>query len=280
MSDKKMPDRDQKELDNIRDLFEKGLNEASKDPEKLEEIRRDKERLIKPWKDYLKGWKKKDDAKTKVAARFMIANSAITVQGGERNEYIDAVWDMYSHSYAKLGMHVPNKSGLLKYDRWEIFMNAEDKPHAFACLSATPYGFKGGLAGSDGSGPAKSDIKAYLRSAYNRSGFFSEVSHAVEHITSGAPKVCAVDAGKILGKPIVPSADGLHYTRSLPGVGLVEKIMVGHPKSVDSSNNPKCETPKEAREKLAAEKKKAAEKLAEEQHDMAEHLSNQLDLDE
>lgn len=70
--DKKMPSRDQKELDNIRALFEKGLTEAAKDPDRLEQIRRDKERLIKPWEGYLKEWKAKDKSKSeKVAARYL-----------------------------------------------------------------------------------------------------------------------------------------------------------------------------------------------------------------
>ena len=55
----KMPPRNEKELDRIRKLFEKGLSEAAKDPEKFDYIRREKERLIKPWEDYLKDWEPK-----------------------------------------------------------------------------------------------------------------------------------------------------------------------------------------------------------------------------
>ena len=59
MASAKMPPRDEKELDRIRRLFEQGLTEAAKDPKKMEELRTKREQLIKPWEDYLKGWKKK-----------------------------------------------------------------------------------------------------------------------------------------------------------------------------------------------------------------------------
>jgi len=57
MANAKMPPRDQKELDRIRKLFEEGLTEASKDPRKMDELRMKKDQLVKPWEDYLKGWK-------------------------------------------------------------------------------------------------------------------------------------------------------------------------------------------------------------------------------
>ena len=57
MAAPKMPPRDEKELDRIRKLFEKGLTEAAKDPERLEYLRREKEQMIKPWEDYLSDWK-------------------------------------------------------------------------------------------------------------------------------------------------------------------------------------------------------------------------------
>jgi hypothetical protein len=58
MASAKMPPRNDKELDKIRKLFEEGLSEAAKDPEKYDELRRKKEQLIKPWEDYVKDWKK------------------------------------------------------------------------------------------------------------------------------------------------------------------------------------------------------------------------------
>jgi len=64
MADNKMPPKDKKELDRIRKLFEEGLNAASKDPDKLDEIRRKKDQMIKPWEDYMKGWSAPKDKKT------------------------------------------------------------------------------------------------------------------------------------------------------------------------------------------------------------------------
>lgn len=57
MSSKKIPPRDARFVEDVRKLFEKGLNEAAKNPEKLEQLRREKDKLVKPWEDYLKGWK-------------------------------------------------------------------------------------------------------------------------------------------------------------------------------------------------------------------------------
>jgi len=74
MANPKMPARDKQELNKLRSLFEKGLNEAAKDPERLSYLRQKREQMIKPWEDYLKDWKpsKKDKkAAERVAARFM-----------------------------------------------------------------------------------------------------------------------------------------------------------------------------------------------------------------
>jgi hypothetical protein len=62
MANAKMPPQDKKELERIRKLFEKGLSDAAKDPEKMNELRIKQDQLVKPWEDYVKGWKapKKD----------------------------------------------------------------------------------------------------------------------------------------------------------------------------------------------------------------------------
>jgi hypothetical protein len=57
MASPKMPPKDEAYLEKVRKLFEKGLSEAAKDPEKMQELEIKKDQLVKPWEDYLKGWK-------------------------------------------------------------------------------------------------------------------------------------------------------------------------------------------------------------------------------
>ncbi len=58
MANPKMPPQDKAELEKIRKLFEKGLSDAAADPKKMEELRIKQDQLVKPWEDYVKGWKK------------------------------------------------------------------------------------------------------------------------------------------------------------------------------------------------------------------------------
>jgi hypothetical protein len=56
MASPKVPPADEKELARIRKLFEKGLNEAAQDPDKMNELRIKSDQLVTPWEDYVKGW--------------------------------------------------------------------------------------------------------------------------------------------------------------------------------------------------------------------------------
>lgn len=60
MADSKLPPKDKKELDRIKKLFEEGLDAASKDPDRIEEIRRERDNLVKPWEKALKVWQMSD----------------------------------------------------------------------------------------------------------------------------------------------------------------------------------------------------------------------------
>jgi hypothetical protein len=64
MANSKMPPADKKQLERIRKLFEKGLSDAAADPEKMNELRIKQDQLVKPWEDYVKGWKKPKDDKS------------------------------------------------------------------------------------------------------------------------------------------------------------------------------------------------------------------------
>lgn len=85
------------------------------------------------------------------------------------------------------------------------------------------------------------------------------------------PVVCAVTVPEVIKKPVDPSGDGLHYQRSLSGVGKVEKILVGHPRGIETTDpkNPSCPT----------ETSSARFAESEDPCDVDTHLACQIDLD-
>lgn len=60
-----MPKRDEKELERMKKLFQKGLTDAEKDPDKFMYRKRQLMQKIKPWKDYAKDWEKDWEKKHK-----------------------------------------------------------------------------------------------------------------------------------------------------------------------------------------------------------------------
>jgi hypothetical protein len=124
---------------------------------------------------------------TSIVARWHLrkAASKVQVSGSGRAPYAQAVWDMYLLSYKSIGYNLANMEALLAdQDTWTVFLGEGGTPIAFAAYKTTPYGLKGVAAGTDGSAEGKSAIKSYKRSAYHQPGYYSEVSHAMEHITS------------------------------------------------------------------------------------------------
>lgn len=157
---------------------------------------------------------------------------------------LDLVWEMYARTYAKIGLSKGSKSEMLEYDIWEIFPDDSGQPIAFVLSKSTSLGKKLGLAGSDGSSGGKSALIRYLGLAFQRPGNYAEVSHAVEATAMRAnpPVVCAVRVPEILKKPVTPMEDGIHYRRNLSGVGAVEKVMIGRPRGIETTeaSNPSC----------------------------------------
>jgi hypothetical protein len=211
-----------------------------------------------------------------VVARYKAAlSSSEWVYGADRAQYLDAVWDMYKSSYAKIGLIVSSPHNLLdEYDSWELFFH-EGKPVAFRVWKTTPFGLKAGLLGSDGSGPGKTLVKQSIKIAMHKPGYYSEVSHAVEKLTEGSPVVCSVHVPVVLKKTIRPQPDGVHYERAIAGVGNIVKKMVGRPKGVPSSDGSHCPVPPHPGESLTPQEaqKQAASKTAE-MFEAAEHLGN------
>lgn len=153
------------------------------------------------------------------------------VHGVDRAKVADAVWSMYAKSYAAIGMHLTGPADMMEYDHWSVLGSP---PSAFVVAKTTPYGQKLGLLGTDGSKEGKGAVKDWLRTAFHREGTYGEVSHGVEHLSAGSPIVPADKVGAILGKTVEPSADGVHYGRTLAGVGRAEKLMVGRPHGVQT----------------------------------------------
>lgn len=217
-----------------------------------------------------------------VVTRWKKANNeSVWAIGSERKDYVEVVWDMYKTSYQKIGMHVSSPTGLLDYDKWEIMFDG-DKPVAFNLYKSTSMGLKAGLAGTDGSSVGKSMLKEHFKARLMRPGVYAEVSHAVERISAGAPVVCAVHVPKVLGKTVIPQEDGVHYQRSLEGLGPVVKKLIGSPKGVPSGSENACEIYPNPGKPLAPEEavRLAAEHKVSQEIDMAEHASCQLDLDD
>ena len=164
------------------------------------------------------------------------------VTGGGQREILDQVWAMYETSYSRVGMHIPNAPGLLKYDKWEIAYDG-DTPIAFNLYKTTKLGLKAGLVGSDGSSQGKSWVKGHVKRRFNRPGVYGEVSHGIERLTQGVPVVCAVHVPKVLQKPVAPEDDGVHYKRKLRGMGWVTKKLIGNPKGGLSGPEGACPIP-------------------------------------
>lgn len=150
---------------------------------------------------------------------------------------------MYVQTYSRIGLHIPNPQGLLKYEIWELNI-VQGRPVAFTLYKKTPFGLKSGLSGHDGTSEGKRAAVHNLRTKFREGGIFGEVSHKVKAIAlaAGAPVVCAAFADDVTGKQIELTDDPITYSRTLKGVGKVEKTMVGRPKGVPTTDagNPMC----------------------------------------
>ena len=196
---------------------------------------------------------------------------------GGYDQYREIVWGMYEITYRQLGLIISSPQGLNEFDVWSLCFDGVT-PVAFKLSKKTRFGVKGGLAGSDGSQAGRGAIKSLLGRAYRQPGQYSEVSHGVEKLVlaGGAPVICAAYVPEVLGKPIKPSPDGLHYTRVLAGVGPVEKIMVGTPRGIPttSANAPSCPIMEED----AGQQARTAD-VADSIEEHATHLGCMLDWD-
>jgi len=171
------------------------------------------------------------------------------ISGSERSDYRDQIWALYEASYAKIGLAIPGPQGLMRYENWEVAFDG-DTPIAFNVYRNTPAGRKAGALGTDGSSAAKSWIKKHLKTRFKQHNIYAEVSDAVEHLSRGVPVVCAIHVPKVLDKPVIPQADGIHYKRNIQGVGWHIKKLIGNPKGGLSGPEGSCPIPEHPGEKL------------------------------
>ena len=177
-----------------------------------------------------------DETARRVASRYIQASGWKEFSRSEVSLFMSDVWTMYVQTYSAIGLTQSSAQEMLAdYNHYMLAMDG-DKPIAFSFGKRTPHGVKLGLLGSDGSPDGKSYVKSYLTTFHEKPGMYGEVSHAVEKIVmrSNPDVVCVDDAAEVLRKPIEPQEDGIHYKRNLPGVGNVQKVMVGNPIGVDS----------------------------------------------
>lgn len=161
-----------------------------------------------------------------------------------RRKLTDAVWAMYVKTYSDLGaLNVSDPSMLMEYDEWQIHFTPEGVMDAFSLSKSTPFGWKTGASGSDGSRLGKKAAILRKIELTARGGvptdpdkaYWAEVSHKMLEIArdAGTPVVCNKFASILLpGKKLELSTDGVSYTRTITGVGPVTKQIYGKPVGV------------------------------------------------
>lgn len=167
---------------------------------------------------------------------------------GRRDRYLYPVWNMLVASYGGIGVPHRHPDELLAdYPVWEVAFDADKVPRAFNLFKRTPRGLKGAAAGSDGTLDGRDTSKHEIAGMFFRPGVYGEASGAVERIAAkaGAPAVCASVAGSVIGKFVSPDEDGLHYRRTITGVGEHTKVLLGRPKGVPVTSyaEPHCPMP-------------------------------------
>jgi len=185
--------------------------------------------------------------------RNPVAPHAIALRGRDRNKYLDTVWEQLVRTYMESTGIVPHNEPdeLLKdYPLWDVYLHEDGSVAAFVLSKETPYGLKRSASGHDGSRDGKDTAKDVLRKGFHAPGVYGETSHGVEHVAAKGdpPVVCAISVARVLGKKIHPSRDGIHYTRTITGVGPAEKVMLGRPVGIETTkySAPACPIPPDA----------------------------------
>ena len=177
-----------------------------------------------------------------------------TLTRGKRDRYLYPVWSMLVSSYKDIGVPHQHPDELLAdYAVWEVGFDADKVPRSFNLSKRTPRGLKSAASGSDGTLDGRDTIKHSIATRFFKPGVYGEVSEKVERIAAraGAPAVCASEAGRVIGKFVSPSDDGLHYRRMITGVGEHTKVLMGRPKGTPTTSyaEPHCPVPNPKRKR-------------------------------
>jgi len=183
-------------------------------------------------------------SKLRVATRHLARLDCHYLKGTERADYEPDVWEMYQITYRKIGLHVPRSVLLTKYPVW-LICTKDGVPVFFTMFKSTRWGWKGALSGHDGTAAGKDEAKSRLRTMYHTTGFYAEMSGIPAKIAlaSNTPAVCNSYADDVIDRVIEPAGtDGLWYTRQLGDLGHFEKILLGRPRGVPTTNprRPSC----------------------------------------
>lgn len=174
---------------------------------------------------------------------------------GEDTNLNDELFDILDKSYRNIGGHVHfKKPSDLPHNHtgWKaVDVDADDNPDALRVWKTDKFGdIKLTAGGSDGSDAGK---QAYLNDTaemLNTEGVYAELSDAVGHIMMTRYHIPCIDnqasVEKVLGEEVEwvgQRPDGKYptykgwYVRNIAGEPHM-KIMLGHPSSVQNSENP------------------------------------------
>lgn len=154
----------------------------------------------------------------------------------EKEQYAQDVWDMLQAAYKQIGgIHGSGfESTDDMVDKIPFWKMVRRNGKIIAVQMYKDSGGRKMVAmASDGTREGKEELAKILKHDFERS--YGEVSDAAEkfvmkHFPEAFKtfRIPATVAGRILGKEVVPSKDGYHYTREIGGQHH-EKIMLGTP---------------------------------------------------
>lgn len=153
----------------------------------------------------------------------------------DKAKYVDVAWDMLQAAYSDIGGFKSSASKEdLVHDSYLWKLNTRKGKVVALCVYKKQYGRKMiGLA-TDGSSEGKSALLEILKEDLTRA--WLECSGAVERMLMklGGDKyiVPAQYASKLTGKQVIPSEDGIHYTRKIGG-DMYEKVIIGTPEGME-----------------------------------------------
>lgn len=150
-------------------------------------------------------------------------------------DVLDAIWDMYEHTYKSIGLIVKNLNELTSKYKISLLIDVDEDPmpDAFTIFKPTRFGKKMVLAGTDGTKPAKRALITHKIASLKRKGWYIEASHRMADILNSAGTNIVQDhdtVEKVLGKTVKWLNDDGKYERTVGGSIKATKQLFGFPK--------------------------------------------------